>query len=128
MTARTPIHSWHQGNSGKLVDFAGWSLPIQYDSGIIKEHLACRKAAALFDVSHMGRFIVAGPKAIEFLQMVLTNDAAALKLGQAQYTLIPDEKGRRWTTPFCTASRRGSICWWSTRPTRPRMKPGLGPG
>ena len=107
MSARTPIHSWHEGNNGKLVDFAGWSLPIQYDSGIIKEHLACRKAAALFDVSHMGRFIVSGPKAVEFLQTVLTNDAAALEIGQAQYTLIPDEKGRPVDDAFLYRFREG---------------------
>jgi aminomethyltransferase len=76
-----------------MVEFGSWDMPIQYSAGIVQEHLATRKQAGLFDVSHMGRFIVRGPQVIPFLQYTLTNDAAQLKVGQSQYTIIPNESG-----------------------------------
>ena len=76
-----------------MVEFAGWQMPIQYAGGIIAEHLATRRHAGLFDVSHMGRFVVGGPGALAFLQRVLTNNAAALEVCEAQYTIIGDEAG-----------------------------------
>ena len=63
-----------------MVDFGGWDMPVQYESGIVQEHLSTRKQAGLFDVSHMGRFIVSGQGALDFLQHALTNNAAALDL------------------------------------------------
>ncbi len=77
-----------------MVDFSGWSLPLNYPSGIISEHLGCRKFGALFDISHMGRFLIKGPGALTLLRQVLTNDAARLEPGWAQYTLFSDENGR----------------------------------
>jgi aminomethyltransferase len=77
----------------QLVEFGGWEMPVQYAEGIVKEHLATRKQAGLFDVSHMGRFIVSGSQALPFLQHVLTNNAAALEVGESQYTMIPNESG-----------------------------------
>jgi aminomethyltransferase len=77
----------------QMVPFGGWEMPVQYKDGIIKEHLACRKGAGLFDVSHMGRFIVKGNNALAFLQRVLTNSAAALQVEESQYTMVPDETG-----------------------------------
>lgn len=77
-----------------MVDFSGWSLPLNYPSGIISEHLGCRKFGALFDISHMGRFLIKGPGALALLRQVLTNDAARLEPGLAQYTLFSDENGR----------------------------------
>ncbi len=68
-------------------------MPIQYPKGIISEHMACRTAAGLFDVSHMGRLYFSGDKALEFLQHVLTNNGAALEVGESQYTLIQNEAG-----------------------------------
>lgn len=94
MSSRTPLYEWHLARGGRLVDFAGWELPVSYEPGIIAEHLACRAAAALFDVSHMGRFLARGPGALAFLRAALTNDAALLTPGTSQYTLLSDEAGR----------------------------------
>lgn len=94
MPERTPIFPWHQQHGGKLVEFAGWELPVSYEPGIVAEHLACRKQAGLFDVSHMGRFVLDGPRALEFLCRALTGDARRLTPGRAQYTLISDPQGR----------------------------------
>ena len=79
----------------KMVEFGGWEMPVLYPTGIVQEHLATRKGAGLFDVSHMGRFIFRGTGAVKFLQYVLTNNAEALdcKVIGAQYTLIPNETG-----------------------------------
>ena len=76
-----------------MVDFGGWEMPVNYPPGVIREHLACRKSAGLFDVSHMGRFSIGGRDALTFLQRVLTNNAAALEVGESQYTIIADENG-----------------------------------
>ena len=90
---QTLFHSRHLDLGAKLVEFAGWEMPLQYPSGIIAEHLATRRHAGLFDVSHMGRFAVRGPEALPFLQHVLSNNAAALDVGMAQYTVIPTPDG-----------------------------------
>ena len=90
---RTPLHDWHQANGGRMVEFAGWSMPVQYRSGIVAEHLATRRRAGLFDVSHMGRFRFRGTGAESALARVLTNDPAALRPGRAHYTFIANERG-----------------------------------
>ena len=90
---RTVLHDWHAGHGGKMVDFAGWSMPVQYRTGIIAEHLATRRGAGLFDVSHMGRYRVTGPRAEAFLLRTLTNNASGLDPLQAQYTFIANESG-----------------------------------
>ena len=89
----TVLHDWHDSHGGKMVDFAGWRMPVHYSTGIIAEHLATRRGAGLFDVSHMGRFRVTGPGAESFLLEVLTNNASGLDPGQAQYTFIANETG-----------------------------------
>ena len=76
-----------------MVPFAGFEMPVQYPTGITAEHKAVREKAGLFDVSHMGEFIVRGPQAVEFVNHVTTNDVAALKPGQAQYSTILREDG-----------------------------------
>ena len=76
-----------------MVEFAGWDMPVQYRAGIVAEHLATRRRAGLFDVSHMGRFRIRGPDAEAALGRVLTNDPAALQPGRAQYTFIANERG-----------------------------------
>jgi len=83
----------HQKLDAQLVEFGGWEMPIQYSKGIIHEHIACRTTAGLFDVSHMGRLYFSGDKTLEFLQHVLTNNGAALEVGESQYTLIQNEAG-----------------------------------
>ena len=90
---RTPFHARHVAAGARMVDFGGWDMPVQYPTGIIAEHLATRGGAGLFDVSHMGRFVLRGPGSAAFLQHVLSNNAEALDLLQAQYTMIPTETG-----------------------------------
>jgi len=90
---RTVFHSHHVKLKATMVPFGGWDMPVQYPGGILQEHLATRKHAGLFDVSHMGRFILRGDDACDFLQHTLTNHASALGVGESQYTLIPDENG-----------------------------------
>jgi len=90
---RTPLHERHMALGARMVDFGGWDMPVQYPTGIIAEHLATRGGAGLFDVSHMGRFVLRGPGAVPFLQHVLTNNAEALDPLQAQYTIVPTPTG-----------------------------------
>ncbi len=90
---KTVLHDRHVALGATMVDFGGWHMPIQYKTGIVEEHLATRKSAGLFDISHMGRFIVRGAGAVPFLQHVLSNNAAALDTGFAQYTIIPNDQG-----------------------------------
>ncbi|MAG15008.1 MAG: glycine cleavage system protein T [Dehalococcoidales bacterium] len=89
----TPLYETHLRLGARMVEFGGWEMPISYPSGIFAEHLATRKSGGLFDISHMGRFWIGGRDSLPFLQCVLTNNAAALVPGQAQYTMIPNESG-----------------------------------
>ena len=89
---RTPLASAHRELGAKMVPFAGWEMPVEY-SGLINEHMSVRRAAGLFDVSHMGEFEVAGPGALDFLQRVTSNDVARLADGQAQYSALPMSNG-----------------------------------
>jgi aminomethyltransferase len=92
MTARTALFEEHVRLGGRMIDFGGWELPVQY-SGVMEEHLACRKAAALFDVSHMGEVHVEGPDAEAFLNDLLTNDVSRVAVGQAQYSVMCNDEG-----------------------------------
>ena len=92
MLKRTPLFSAHQKLGAKLVEFGGCEMPVQYTS-ILDEHLAVRKAAGIFDISHMGEVTVSGPGALEFLNRTLTNDIRKLSPGQGQYTLMCREDG-----------------------------------
>jgi aminomethyltransferase len=89
---RTPLFELHKRLGGKLVEFGGWEMPVQYTS-IMDEHLCVRKAAGIFDISHMGEVFVGGPEAEHFLNHVLTNDIRKLAIGQGQYTLMCNERG-----------------------------------
>ena len=82
---RTPLRDFHASHGGRLVDFAGWEMPVQYRS-ILEEHKAVRRAAGLFDVSHMGEVDVRGPDAARFLNHLVTNDVARLFPGRVLYT------------------------------------------
>lgn len=90
---KTVLYDDHVALGAKMVDFAGYMMPIQYPAGIITEHLSTRKHAGLFDVSHMGRFEFTGKDTLAFLQHTLTNNAAALEFGTSQYTIISDDNG-----------------------------------
>jgi aminomethyltransferase len=89
---RTPLYERHIALGGRMVDFGGWEMPQQYTS-IRDEHFAVRKAAGLFDVSHMGRFRITGDATVDFLQRLVTNDVSVLRPGQAQYNLMCNEAG-----------------------------------
>ncbi|HSB39567.1 MAG TPA: glycine cleavage system aminomethyltransferase GcvT [Gaiellaceae bacterium] len=89
---RTPLYERHVALGARLVPFAGWEMPVQYE-GVIREHRAVRTDAGAFDVSHMGEFLVEGPGALELLQAVLSNDLDRIAAGQAQYTLLTNEHG-----------------------------------
>lgn len=92
MIKRTPFHSIHQKEGGKLVEFAGFEMPVQY-KGIKVEHAAVRNNVGVFDVSHMGEFFVSGEKALDLIQKVTVNDASKLIPGKAQYSCLCYEDG-----------------------------------
>jgi aminomethyltransferase len=89
---RTPLHDRHVALGARMVPFAGWEMPVSYE-GVIPEHKAVRADCGVFDVSHMGEFEVEGPRATELLQATLSNDLEKLGPGQAQYTLLTNERG-----------------------------------
>jgi aminomethyltransferase len=90
---RTPLYAVHLRLGAKMFEFGGWEMPLNYPSGILEEHLITRKFGGLFDISHMGRFLIGGRNALPFMQQVLTNNAAALAPGRSQYTIIPNISG-----------------------------------
>ena len=87
-----PLDAWHRARGGRMVEFAGYWMPVQYE-GIIAEHLWTRESAGLFDVSHMGQLLVSGEGADAALEAVLPIDLSTLKLGQQRYSLLLDEDG-----------------------------------
>src|SRR6266542_2202366 len=89
---QTPLHDRHAALGARLVPFAGWEMPVQYE-GVIQEHRAVRTDAGVFDVSHMGELEVEGPRATGLLQGLLSNDLDRIEPGQAQYTLLTNERG-----------------------------------
>ena len=90
---RTPLYDAHVELDAKMVPFAGYAMPVQYPTGIRREHEAVRQAAGLFDVSHMGEFLVTGPEAADFVSWISTNDPHALGVGDAQYSVMCHEDG-----------------------------------
>src|SRR5580698_10677690 len=96
-----------------MVDFGGWDMPVEY-SGIVREHLATRTAAGLFDVSHMGEIEVRGPHALDLVQFVTCNDAARLADGQAQYSGLMTIAGTLWMICWCIAFPTSTIFSAST--------------
>ena len=92
LLSKTPLHDWHVAHGGRMVDFAGWSMPVQYSS-IVAEHEATRKAVGLFDISHMGRILFDGPEVAPFLDGLMTRSVADMKPQQIRYSLMCNEKG-----------------------------------
>src|SRR5690606_33440206 len=90
---RTPLHDLHVELGARLVDFAGWSLPVQYPAGIIAEHRHCRTAAALFDVSHMCQALIPGAGAAEAFEGLVPGDVIGLAEGDLRYTVLTNEQG-----------------------------------
>lgn len=89
---RTALNSIHKAAGAKMVEFGGWEMPVEY-SGIMQEHLAVRTSAGLFDVSHMGEIEVSGPRSLELVQHVTSNDASRLSIFQAQYSALMHPRG-----------------------------------
>lgn len=89
---KTPLHDWHVAHGGRMVEFAGWSMPVQYSS-IVEEHRAVRERVGLFDVSHMGRLRSDGPEAEAWIDSATSNDVSKLLPGQIQYSLMTSASG-----------------------------------
>ena len=102
---RSPLHDVHERAGAKLVPFGGWEMPLQYATGTVAEHMACRTGAALFDVSHLGTVRVQGPGAHRALQWALTNDLDRAGVGAAQYTHLLD--------PSDASVLDDIIVWWA---------------
>lgn len=119
---RTALFDLHVAAGGRMVDFAGWEMPLQY-SGIIDEHLATRQSCTMFDVSHMGRLYLSGPDAEALLERLCTRPIASMKVGQCRYSHVCREDGgilddvivsrfdQRWLV-VCNASNREKIVQW----------------
>ncbi len=93
MTLKTPLYEEHVALKGRIVDFAGYFLPVQYPGGVIQEHMAVREKAGLFDVSHMGEVTFKGKDALKNLNYILTNDYTNLKIGRVRYGVMCYEDG-----------------------------------
>jgi aminomethyltransferase len=90
--SKTPLYDWHVSHGGRMVEFAGYSMPVQYSS-IIEEHLAIRSAVGIADISHMGRLRFEGPGAAVFLAELLTRRVADMTPGQIRYSLVTNDEG-----------------------------------
>src|SRR6266700_4701584 len=122
MPNHTSLYDWHVAHGARMVDFAGWDMPVQYTS-IVEEHGTVRGGAGLFDISHMGRLSFSGNDALALIQHVYTNNAATLKDFQVRYGLVCNERGGirddvlvyRWPYGFAlvvNASNRDKIVAW----------------
>lgn len=89
---RSPLHDRHVALGAKFAEFGGWSMPLEYVTGVVKEHTAVRESVGIFDVSHLGKATVAGPGAAAYVNATLTNDLARIHPGKAQYTLCCDDE------------------------------------
>jgi aminomethyltransferase len=88
---QSPLHDHHVALGAKLSAFGGWSMPLEYPTGVVKEHTAVREAVGVFDVSHLGKLMVTGPRASSYVNATLSNDLAKIRPGKAQYTLCCDD-------------------------------------
>jgi len=122
MGQRTALHDWHASHGARMVDFAGWDMPVQYTT-IMDEHATVRSGAGLFDISHMGRLSFGGPDALAIIQKIYTNNAATMKDGQVRYGLVCNDNGGirddvlvyRWPYGWAmvvNASNRTKIVEW----------------
>ena len=127
---RTPLFDRHVAAGARMVPFAGWEMPVQYE-GVIAEHRAVRADTGVFDVSHMGEIHVEGPRAFELLQSLLSNDLARVEDGGAQYTLLTNERGgvvddliayrltrHRYLLVVNAANRDAAYAWLKEREAR----------
>ncbi|MCX6399372.1 MAG: glycine cleavage system aminomethyltransferase GcvT [Propionibacteriales bacterium] len=89
---QSPLHDRHEALGAKFSEFGGWMMPLEYPTGVVKEHAAVREGVGIFDVSHLGKLVVRGPGAVEFLNSTLTNDLHRIGPGKAQYSLVVDDE------------------------------------
>jgi aminomethyltransferase len=124
---RTALYDRHVAAGAKMVEFAGWEMPVQYE-GVGREHMAVRESCGIFDVSHMGEIEVAGPQALELLQRLLSNDIDKVPLGGAQYSVLCREDGGvlddlfayrldvdRYLTVTNASNHAGDLAWFLTQ-------------
>ena len=124
---RTPLYDRHVAAGARLVPFAGWEMPVQYE-GVKEEHLAVRSSCGMFDVSHMGEIETEGPGALDLLQRLLSNDVAAIEVGGAQYSVLCRDDGGilddlftyrlaedRYLTVTNAANHEKDLAWFSER-------------
>ncbi len=90
---KTPLFEKHLALNARMVNFAGWEMPLQYPTGINKEHIAVRQNCGIFDVSHMGEICITGKDSVDFLNYTTLNDPTRLKIGRGQYSMLPNNKG-----------------------------------
>ena len=90
---RTALFDWHVAHGGRMVDFAGWELPVFYDTGAIAEHELTRSSVGLFDIDHMGQVVIDGPDALQLVDHLVTSDMSSLDSGGAKYGLLCQEDG-----------------------------------
>lgn len=93
MERKTPLYTWHEQHGGKIVPFGGYLLPVQYETGVIAEHMAVRTKAGLFDISHMAEVTFTGPDALANIQNLVTNDCEGMPVGRVRYTPMCNERG-----------------------------------
>ncbi|TWG95934.1 aminomethyltransferase [Nocardioides sp. J9] len=89
---QSPLHDRHEALGAKFSEFGGWLMPLEYPTGVVKEHTAVRSGVGIFDVSHLGKLVVRGPGAVEFLNSTLSNDLHRIGPGRAQYSLVLDDE------------------------------------
>ena len=89
---KTALHHVHVALGAKMIPFAGYDMPVRYTT-LMEEHMAVRESVGVFDVSHMGEFILEGPSALDLIQRISSNDASTLTVGQAQYSCMPNDQG-----------------------------------
>ncbi|MGD0056342.1 MAG: hypothetical protein ABSB83_00605 [Methanomassiliicoccales archaeon] len=116
----TPLHDFHVKMGARMIEFAGWEMPVQY-TNVTEEHLAVRNAAGMFDVSHMGDIIIRGVGAEDLLRRLLTNDVKGMSVSQAMYAHILDEKGRIMDDTIVTRIRNGEYLMVPNAATTPRI-------
>jgi aminomethyltransferase len=132
---RTALYERHAAAGAKMVEFAGWEMPVEYEGGVRAEHVAVRGDAGMFDVSHMGQIETSGPGALELLQLLITNDLAKVEVGGAQYGLLCREDGGvlddlftyrlgedRWLTVTNAANHGRDLEWFGAHADRLRAR------
>ena len=124
MEKKTPLYQTHVDMGGKIVEFGGFLMPVQYPTGVIAEHMAVREKAGLFDVSHMGELRLKGPDAVANVQKIITADISNMKDGEIKYSMFCNDNGGiidDFIVYRCAVTITGSS---STRATAKRTPPG----